>query len=74
LRRLIIFALVLIAVGYACLDLGGRGARAIERLLANRVGNGLAVLEIDWAEIRVDGLRVAISGHAPDVESHDLAL
>lgn len=73
-RRLIIFALLLIAVGYACLDLGGRGARAIERLLANRVGNGLAVLEIDWAEIRVDGLRVAISGHAPDVESHDLAL
>lgn len=73
-RRLIIFALLVAAVGYACLDLGGRGARAIERLLADRVGNGLAVLEIDWAEIRVDGLRVRVSGHAPDLAAHDLAL
>jgi OOP family OmpA-OmpF porin len=32
------------------------------------------VLGIDWAEIRVDGLRVVVSGHAPDLAAHDLAL
>jgi OOP family OmpA-OmpF porin len=73
-RRLIIFALVLAAVGYACAHLGQRGARAVERLLADRVENGLVVLGLDWASVRADGLRVEISGHAPDLLARDLAL
>lgn len=61
-------------VGAGCLWLGERGARAIERLLVERVGNGLEVLGIDWAEIDADGLRLELAGHAPDAEMHALAL
>jgi len=73
-RRLFIFALIVAAVGYASVDLGQRGARAVERLLADRVAQGLAVLQLDWAEVRVDGLEVALRGHAPDGFARDLAL
>lgn len=73
-RHLIIFALVLSVVGFACVYLGQRGARAVEHLLEDRVGNGLTVLGLDWAEVRADGLRVAVRGHAPDIFARDLAL
>ena len=45
-----IFALLVVATGWGCIQLGERGARALERLLIDRVENGWAVLEIDWAE------------------------
>ncbi|MGR3717059.1 MAG: OmpA family protein [Thermohalobaculum sp.] len=69
-----IFALILVAVGFGCIRLGERGARALERLLIDRVEHGLAVLGIDWAEVRADGLRLELHGHAPDIFAHDLAL
>lgn len=69
-----IFVLVLVAVGFGCIRLGERGAGALERLLADRVGNGLAVLRLDWAEIRADGLRLELHGHAPDLFARDLAM
>jgi len=72
--RLAIFALILVAVGFGCIRLGESGARALERLLIDRVESGLAVLEIDWAEVRADGLRLELHGHAPDIFAHDLAL
>lgn len=73
-RRLIIFALVLALTGYACVRLGAHGARVIERLLVARVENGLAVLGFDWARVRADGLKIELSGHAPDLASRELAL
>jgi len=72
--RHVIFALLLVAVGFGGIRLGERGAWALERLLINRVEHGLAVLEIDWAEVRADGLRLELHGHAPDIFARDLAL
>ncbi|MCH8952677.1 MAG: hypothetical protein IID49_11235, partial [Proteobacteria bacterium] len=72
--RQAIFALMVVAVGFGCIGLAERGARALERLLIDRVEHGLAVLEIDWAEIRADGLRLELHGHAPDIFARDLAL
>ncbi len=67
------FALLVVAIGFGCVWLGERGAKALEQLLIDRVENGLAVLEIDWAEVRADGLRLELHGHAPDIFAHDLA-
>lgn len=72
--RYVILVLVLAAIGAGSLWLGERGASAIERLLAGRVGHGLAVLEIDWAEISADGLRLELRGDAPDPAALALAL
>ncbi|MDH3668939.1 MAG: OmpA family protein [Paracoccaceae bacterium] len=72
--RFAIFAVLLVGTGYACVELGKRGARAIEHLLADRVMTGLTALELDWARLRADGLRLELSGHAPDVFAQDLAL
>jgi OOP family OmpA-OmpF porin len=72
--RQAIFALILVAVGFGCIGLGDYGARALERLLIDRVEHGLAVLEIDWAEVRADGFRLELHGHAPDIFARDLAL
>ena len=69
-----ILAVLLVAVGFGCIKLGERGSRAVERLLADRVENGLAVLGIDWAEVRADGLRLEVHGHAPDFFARGLAL
>lgn len=72
--RVAILALVLAAVVGGCLWLGERGARTIERLLLERAAHGLAVLRIDWAELRADGLRLELHGHAPDAAERALAL
>jgi OOP family OmpA-OmpF porin len=66
--------MLLVAIGFGCIRLGAYGARAVERLLADRVESGLAVLGIDWAEVRADGLRLELHGHAPDILARDLAL
>ena len=73
-RRYLVFAGVLIAVAYACWDLGHRGARAYERMLTQRVENGLDVLGFRWAQIRADGLKLELHGHAPDIFAQELAL
>lgn len=73
-RRVLIFSVVLVAVGYACLWLGARGSRSVERLLVDRATDGLAAIGLDWAEMRADGLHLEIHGHAPDLFAHDLAL
>lgn len=72
--RRAILVLVVAAVGAGCLWLGERGARALERLLVERVGHGLEVLGLDWAELGADGLRLELRGHAPSAAEHDLAL
>jgi len=68
------FALMLMAVGFGFIKLAERGALAVERLLTDRVQNGLMVLNFDWADVRTDGLRLEIHGHAPDLIERDLAL
>jgi OOP family OmpA-OmpF porin len=69
-----IFALLVAATGWGCIQLGERGARALERLLIDRVENGWEVLEIDWAEMRADGMHLELHGHAPDSFAQELAL
>lgn len=69
-----LFVLLLAAAVLACLRLGEAGARAVERFLAGRVEQGLAVLGIEWAEVTADGLRLELRGHAPDAAERDLAL
>jgi OOP family OmpA-OmpF porin len=69
-----IFALLVAATGFGSVQLGEWGARALERLLVDRVENGWAVLEFGWAEVRADGMRLEMRGHAPDIFAHDLAL
>lgn len=68
------FALLLMAIGFGCVRLAERSARAVEQLLTDRVEHGLEVLGFDWAEARADGLRVELRGHAPDIFARDLAL
>jgi OOP family OmpA-OmpF porin len=65
---------MLVVIGVGCVRVAERSARALERLLTVRVENGLEVLGIDWAEIRADGLRLKLYGHAPDLFARDLAL
>ncbi len=72
--RYLVFAALIAAIGYACYDLGQRGAQAYERMLTARVSNALDVLGFSWASVRADGLRLSIYGHAPDTFARDLAL
>ena len=72
--RYLLFAALLAALGNVCYDLGQRGARAYERMLGERVSNGLEVLGYSWASVQVDGLRLSIHGHAPDTFARELAL
>jgi OOP family OmpA-OmpF porin len=69
-----VFALAVAAVGFACFRVGDYGARALEQLLVDRVEHGLSVLELDWASVQADGLRLELRGHAPDAFARDLAL
>lgn len=72
--RYTVLGALLIALGYICQDLGQRGAVAYERMLVDRVENGLDVLGITWARVEADGLRLELHGHAPDIAARDLAL
>ena len=72
--RYAVFAALVAGVGFACVELGARGARSVEDLLVNRVTTGLAALQLDWAAVRADGLRLTLHGHAPDIFARDLAL
>lgn len=72
--RNLLFAALIVAIGYACYDIGRRGARAFERLLVERVANGLDVLGAGWAKIEADGLSVRLYGHAPDPQARELAV
>ncbi|MEM9139445.1 MAG: OmpA family protein [Pseudomonadota bacterium] len=73
LKRLILFVVILIGIAYAVFDLGQRGARAYERMLSQKIMNGLDVLGYSWARIKADGLRLELHGHAPDTFARDLA-
>lgn len=72
--RYALFAVLIGVFGLIAYDLGLRGARAYERMLVQRVENGLKALGIDWAEIKVDGLRLELRGHAPDMFARELAV
>ena len=72
--RYLLFAALTVAIGYACYDIGQRGAQAFERLLVARVMNGFDVLGYGWARVEADGLKLRLYGHAPDPRVRDLAL
>ncbi len=72
--RYLLFASLTVAIGYTCYDIGQRGAHAFERLLVQRVSNGLDVLGYAWARVEVDGLKLRLYGHAPDPQARELAL
>ncbi|MEM7056281.1 MAG: OmpA family protein [Pseudomonadota bacterium] len=71
--RYLIFAGLVVGLGFAIWDLGQRGARAYERMLAQRVLNGLEILGYSWAEVKTDGLQLELHGHAPDKFERELA-
>ncbi len=73
-KRHAVFVVILALLSFVCYELGQRGARAYERMLVSRVTDGLDVLELTWATIRADGLKLQIRGHAPDLFARDLAL
>lgn len=73
-KRYLVFGGLIFVVLVACWDMGRRGARAYERMLTQRVENGLDVLGFRWAEVRADGLKLELHGHAPDVFAQELAL
>lgn len=72
-QRFILFVALLAACCYVIWDLGQRGARAYERMLSERIMNGLDVLGYSWARIKADGLQLELHGHAPDTFARDLA-
>ena len=71
--RYLLFLVLTIVIGLVCYDLGHRAAHAYERMLVQRVANGLGVLGIGWARIEADGLRLELHGHAPDMFARELA-
>lgn len=73
-KRYLVFVGVIVVVLVAAWDLGRRGAQSYERMLIQRVENGLDVLGFRWAEIRADGLKLELHGHAPDVFAQELAM
>ena len=72
--RYVLFAGLVLAIGFVCFDLGQRGARAYERMQVVRISNGLDALGITWAQIEADGLQLELHGHAPDLFARELAL
>ncbi|MEO1493783.1 MAG: OmpA family protein [Pseudomonadota bacterium] len=73
-KRHLVFTVLLAAIAFVCYELGQRGARAYERMLVSRVTDGLDVLELTWAKLSADGLKLELRGHAPDPFARDLAL
>ena len=71
--RYLLFLVLAITIGLVCYDLGHRAAQAYERMLVQRVSNGLGALGIGWARIEADGLRLELHGHAPDMFARELA-
>ena len=72
--RYLLFAVIALGIGLSIWEIANRGAQAYERMLVARVSNGLEVLGFDWAEIKADGLKLEIHGHAPDTFARELAL
>lgn len=72
--RHLLFGALVLGVALLCWDLGKRGSRAYERMLVQQVENGLDVLGFRWVEIRADGLKLELHGHAPDVQAREMAL
>ena len=74
LTRYLLFAALFLALLLTAWDLGRGWARAYERMLVARVSNALSTLELDWARVHGDGLRIRLHGHAPDRFAQELAL
>ncbi|MEM1343325.1 MAG: OmpA family protein [Pseudomonadota bacterium] len=73
LLRLSIFTALAALIAWGCLLLGQRGAATIETLLQARAEQAVAALDLDWATLEIDGLRLYIDGHAPDPFAQELA-
>lgn len=59
---------------WGAVTLGQRGSAAIERMVADRIANAFEVLGVDWVDVAVDGLRVELTGHAPESAAQELAV
>ncbi|MEM0923777.1 MAG: hypothetical protein AAGF44_07590, partial [Pseudomonadota bacterium] len=64
--RLVTFLLVFAAVAVGVVLGGQWGAKTYQRLMAERLEQGLGVLGMGWVEARIDGLQVELRGEAPD--------
>ncbi len=72
--RYLLFPIIALALGIAIWQVAERSSRAYERMLVERVKNGLEVLGYDWVEVKADGLKLELHGHAPDTFARELAL
>lgn len=72
--RYITFAVFSLIACVLVYEGGQRGAQAYERMLIDRIHQGLAAIDIDWIRIESDGLRVELHGRAPSVDGQALAL
>lgn len=68
-----LLVLFLGAAGLGCAAAGQWAAGLYGELLAARLAAAMAAVRLDWAELRVDGLRVDLHGHAPDPYAQALA-
>jgi OOP family OmpA-OmpF porin len=73
LLRATLLIMFLGGAAWVCLLAGERAAALYEETLATRLAAALSALRLDWAEARVDGLRVALHGRAPDPHAQALA-
>ena len=72
--RFLLFFVIFVGLGLTIWQIASRSSGAYERMLVQRVENGLEVLGYDWARIRADGLKLELHGHAPDTFARELAL
>lgn len=72
--RFLLFFVIFLGLGLTIWQAAVRGSKSYEKMLVQRVTNGLEVLGYDWARISADGLKLQLRGHAPDTFSRGLAL
>ncbi|MBY8976335.1 OmpA family protein [Rhodobacteraceae bacterium NNCM2] len=72
--RYAVFATGLLLTCGAIYEGGRRGAETYERMVVDRIRQGLSAIDIDWVRLSADGNRVELRGRAPSVEAQSLAL
>ena len=72
--RILVFFVIFVGLGLTTWQIATRSSTAYERMLVQRVSNGLEVLGYDWARISADGLKLELRGHASDTFARELAL
>ena len=73
--RAILFAVAVLAgVGAGAFRIAGAATAWIERTTGERVGAALDAAGQDWVHVELDGLKVTLTGTAPDETSRFRAL